>query len=1025
MVFALIMFVILAVFMIPLFYYIYSIHSSTLQSKLSYEPVSQLSKEQVNLVYTGNPNIYYNSTENSPSLVFNYNSVPQPINITYVYYFNGSMWVIGARSITIDGDQVVDLPSKAFNKPIVLITSLGNIFYLNPNTSVTSSLSVGVSGEVEVAFVALATNGTNVYPVSVQFGVGGRTYTTPQVLSITPGTYSIYLENQSVFLQRIGLTGTFANWSTLGYVKINNPYVLTTQMNVFGTGIVTIVYNLQTKKYQVNLQIGNLPLNVKLSEYNSKIQAVNNNITISIDGKPMTVSYSGTSYTLPLTLTYGYHYITLPTPANITFNYIYSSKTVQNGQITTYNIKSYSTNEKSLIRLNITTFEIFVNNSGSVIFSYSPVNYYFLVTFKNNFVLPPGQVLTYNTTPILGDIAGQFLQLLVNGANQVYGPLSNYQPESIYMQSGTYKITNIYSSCIVGNFTINGNSYKELISNANNVSVYPTNSSSYTANNGGNITINSPTTVITYETWKYGLFPIVSVLVFDKRKKRKVGLSNTITFLILIMIALIVLLPILLELNLNMELGKEQLAVVNDYVYLKNLEEKAVTTGHPSIFYDGKSNLIVFIYTNGTFVPKIPLIITSILYFNNGLWQNLTSINYPIVVNNPSSLKLPSIVSGKPVIIVTKYGNIFFIQPNASIGPTPVAVAEGGFVILSQIAGYGNVYTTVVTLTVNNKQYKTPVTFPNTSGVFIIAAPKYAYKVNSNGSVVTGEFHNWIVIGSATLNTTTSNVTKVTVTGSATLIANYSIITKKVVFTINTNSPDPVIISVNGNKYNVSQSSPLQINVVAGYVNLTVLQPIYNDTSQMSNGIIQTYGFQYWSYNGNNYPYDTVLIFIPPSQSSATVNLSYEHLYNYYRVTLKVIYSYPPGVSIYNINYNNETPNQIISNQNWPFIIINGTTYYALIQYNSSTGSDYGSTTIWIKQGVYIITPKGIYNSSGGWYVNGKGPYSVVATQFQQYQLQGGVIALTSTTKVPLTVNIAGPGTIEEVLWWNLVGNQL
>jgi hypothetical protein len=112
-------------------------------------------------------------------------------------------------------------------------------------------------------------------------------------------------------------------------------------------------------------------------------------------------------------------------------------------------------------------------------------------------------------------------------------------------------------------------------------------------------------------------------------------------------------------------------AIVNNYLTLKQLQYESIISGHPAIYYSGgtQKGSIIFEYTNGTFIPPINLTITGILYLNNGVWQNITTYKYPIVINSSQSIEIPSYASNDPIIIVTSLGNVFFLAPNTSIGP--------------------------------------------------------------------------------------------------------------------------------------------------------------------------------------------------------------------------------------------------------------------------------------------------------------------------------------------------------------------
>ncbi|MEM0304929.1 MAG: hypothetical protein QW685_07855, partial [Saccharolobus sp.] len=92
------------------------------------------------------------------------------------------------------------------------------------------------------------------------------------------------------------------------------------------------------------------------------------------------------------------------------------------------------------------------------------------------------------------------------------------------------------------------------------------------------------------------------------------GLSNVISAIIILFIVLTVLLPFLIYYTSLSSSNVVRQQIVNNYVYLKNLQVNQVTTGHPAFYYNGSS--IYVVYTNGTFVPPSNVTIVSILYLN-------------------------------------------------------------------------------------------------------------------------------------------------------------------------------------------------------------------------------------------------------------------------------------------------------------------------------------------------------------------------------------------------------------------------
>lgn len=227
-----------------------SINDQGSSSSNSYRELQQI---QVQNVFRGNPNIFYNSTKSSPSLVFQYSSTPLIMNITQIFYSTKSNgWVpILNNSIIIYGNTVLPLGNAVFNKPIIIVTSLGNIFFLNPNTSVTTSqVNSGGMGKIPVYLLSFAYNGSNIIPINVNLSLGGNKYTTPSIVLVNQGSYQLNALNNVVFLPQYGLTAQFQNWSILGYASISSNSISTT-LTVQGPTVVTAVYKANLQKYRV------------------------------------------------------------------------------------------------------------------------------------------------------------------------------------------------------------------------------------------------------------------------------------------------------------------------------------------------------------------------------------------------------------------------------------------------------------------------------------------------------------------------------------------------------------------------------------------------------------------------------------------------------------------------------------------------------------------------------------------------------------------------------------------------------
>jgi len=424
------------------------------------------------------------------------------------------------------------------------------------------------------------------------------------------------------------------------------------------------------------------------------------------------------------------------------------------------------------------------------------------------------------------------------------------------------------------------------------------------------------------------------------------GLSNAVSFIIIILLLVSLAIPVLYYLMNVSQANVNNALVSNNYIYLQELQNEQVTTGHPSFFYSG--NYIYVEYTNGTFVPRSNITIVSILYLNsNGLWINITNLKYPIVLSSDQALQLPSYAQGRPIIIVTSLGNVYFLQPGSAIGPYSSTVSAGGVEIITQIytpsgpiAVSANV-TTNITWTFKN--YTTPVSFPNRTGTFVAKAPQYVYYQEPNGSIITGVFKNWVLLGKAAVNGTNTLAIRVTLENSPlVLIANYTPLRSYITLTIQTTDKNVgVKVSVDGSPYTVYGSATIQIP--AGYFNVTVLTLQFNDTTQKGNGVIRYYTFNNMTYNGETYVTYSAILFAPPN-TSQTLYINYVNKYNYYYVTFK--------------DYN--PPGQVN-------VKLNGTVY----NYNRSywiIGGNYSASYTGIFNGIYsygvttlqIVTPQGV-----------------------------------------------------------------
>lgn len=396
---------------------------------------------------------------------------------------------------------------------------------------------------------------------------------------------------------------------------------------------------------------------------------------------------------------------------------------------------------------------------------------------------------------------------------------------------------------------------------------------------------------------------------YNKRLNNK-GLTNVVALIIVMFILLALLVPFLFYFISSQSYNQVSSAIVNNYNYLKNLQTKKVINGYPSIYYNGSE--LTFIYINGSFTPPINITITKMLYLsNNGVWEEVQGINYPITVSPGKSINLPSYVVGKPVIIVTSLGNLFFLEPNSSIGPLPVVgsgISKGGVIIYTQIYNNVNNITLVnanITTNIYGKweNFTTPIAFSNQTGTFEVRVPQYVYYENSKGEIITGSFSNWAIVqGKAILNSTKSLGIKVTLEGQpVVLIANYTPLLAKTSLIIYTNFTN-VNISIDGRTYIVNNGEVIS-NIPAGFANITV-HTLQGNLTVVSNEIIEHLAYSYMKYQNNIINTTSAIIFLPPTSTQNSITITYKNNYNYYSVCLEAVGNDGLPIQIGNNLYN-------------------------------------------------------------------------------------------------------------------------
>lgn len=518
---AIILLLLVLLVVVPAFIIISSPPVYSSQAKTSNEGVSELASEQNNQVFRGNPNVYYNSSTN-PSLQFMFQSVAAPFNITQIYYFNGTVWVpiLNQSVLMVAYNATLPLPKQVFNKPIIIVTGYGNIYFLNPNTSITTITISGPAGKVPVYITAFVVNGSKFIPVSLSVTFQGYlSFLTPKVLYVDPGTYSVAIKNSStIFLPNYGLTAVFQNWSITGYGTVSDPNSLSTTFTVTGGAVLTAIYKAYLQKFTVKIVPSNIPLGTTISQGGASLTSLNSTIPVIVDNRTYYVNSSG----ITLNLTYGYHTIQFPTQYNVTFNYTYNSFKLNGGEIICYQFSGLSSNTSEIQIINNNT--VFINSSGTIYGNYKPVQTYYLVEVYNDMYLPKHVKLIYNTTPVLGDIAGPILIVNVVGTSTTIalGPIENYVPQKIYFKAGTDLgfVCDIQNTILNQNITLSVYGTKEtyhgllgcLSSTVVVETPYNSTSHSITSYNPYGryyftLTVNSPMIIVNEQEWDYGGFP--------------------------------------------------------------------------------------------------------------------------------------------------------------------------------------------------------------------------------------------------------------------------------------------------------------------------------------------------------------------------------------------------------------------------------------------------------------------------------------------------------------------------------------
>jgi len=133
-----ILFLILVLILVPAFILFNEVEVYSSQGKVQGSVYLQQQQYQNKLVFSGDPLICYQDivyqqngkTYQIPTLFFNYTETPIiPLNISYIFGYNGSSWAVIYSNIIIASNTTLPLPSNI--QQVVIITSLGNMYFLS------------------------------------------------------------------------------------------------------------------------------------------------------------------------------------------------------------------------------------------------------------------------------------------------------------------------------------------------------------------------------------------------------------------------------------------------------------------------------------------------------------------------------------------------------------------------------------------------------------------------------------------------------------------------------------------------------------------------------------------------------------------------------------------------------------------------------------------------------------------------------------------------------------------------------
>ncbi|MFP3233484.1 MAG: hypothetical protein RXR08_07275 [Sulfolobaceae archaeon] len=135
--------VIIVSLVVPFLFYLQYMRQNTQITGAIVNNYVTLKQLQYESVISGHPAIYYSGGTQKGSIIFEYTNgtfiPPISLTITGILYLNNEVWqniTTYKYPIVINSSQSIEIPSYASNDPIIIVTSLGNVFFLAPNTSI-------------------------------------------------------------------------------------------------------------------------------------------------------------------------------------------------------------------------------------------------------------------------------------------------------------------------------------------------------------------------------------------------------------------------------------------------------------------------------------------------------------------------------------------------------------------------------------------------------------------------------------------------------------------------------------------------------------------------------------------------------------------------------------------------------------------------------------------------------------------------------------------------------------------------